>query len=361
MTGAIRPLRMGEILDRAVRLYRRNFLQFVGIVALVQVPVTMVQILISVTTFAGAFERLGAALENPAAAPGDPFAVFGPAYFAGASVNSAVGILGFILVQGVATTALTVAVLGDYLGSPSPTIFDAYRRIRHKWLQVVGAILLALVLAIALGLWWLIPCFGWFTGGGMLLFLWYVIVPLLAPVIVVEDVPPTNAWRRVWLLARRRFWWVLGFALVLYVFNLLVVAGPAAMVSAGGQLFAGDPFDFSGSRFTVQTVAQSLTVLITGVLYLPIQVASMTLLYLDLRVRTEGLDLALSAGLLSDADQDTFAIIATSPTVAYGPLLTTRDWRNFFLLTIVVVGAILLLYALLLGLILTIIAVTGPA
>lgn len=360
MIPALRPLRLGEILDRAVLLYRHNFLQLIGIVALVQVPVTLVQITVSLTAFGDTFSRLGAALNNPAAAPEDPFSVFGPSYFVGASLSSAVGILSFILLQGVATAALTVTVAGSYLGDPPTSIGDAYRRIQDKWVQVVGALLLAVVLALALGFWWLIPCFGWFTGGGMLLFLWYVVVPLLAPIIIFEDSSPTIAWRRAWTLARRRFWWVLGFALILYLFNLLVVAGPAAVVSLGSQLLSGNPLDLSAERFTFQTIAQSLTVLITGLFYLPLQVAAMTVLYFDLRVRTEGLDLALAAESHSDAGSAPVTLLADYPRAGSEPLLKSVDWRNFILLTLAAILTFAVLYGLILVLAFSLVAALGP-
>lgn len=361
MTPALRPLRLGEILDRAILLYRHNFLQLVGIVALVQVPVTLVQIIVSLTTFGDTFSRLGSVFTDPAAPPGDPFAVFGPSYFIGASLSSAVGVLSFILLQGVATAALTMAVAGAYFGDAPTSIRDAYARIKDKWVQVVGALLLAVALAIALGFWWIIPCFGWLTGGGMLLYLWYVIVPLLAPIILFESSSPTIAWRRAWVLARRRFWRVLGFAIILYAFNLLVVAGPAAIVTVGGQFLSGNPFEMTGERFTIQTIAQSITVLITGLLYLPMQAAAMTVLYFDLRVRTEGLDLALAVQTLKETLPASAALIATSPAGAdTEPLLRSTDWRNFVFLTLAAILGFAVLYGLILVLAFSLAAVLGP-
>ena len=40
---ALRPLRLGELLDQAIRLYRRNFITFIGIIALVYVPLMILQ------------------------------------------------------------------------------------------------------------------------------------------------------------------------------------------------------------------------------------------------------------------------------------------------------------------------------
>ena len=39
----LRPLRLGELLDRAIRLYRANFLTFIGIIAVVYVPLMVLQ------------------------------------------------------------------------------------------------------------------------------------------------------------------------------------------------------------------------------------------------------------------------------------------------------------------------------
>ena len=39
----LRPLRLGELLDRAIRLYRGNFLTFIGIIAVVYVPLMVLQ------------------------------------------------------------------------------------------------------------------------------------------------------------------------------------------------------------------------------------------------------------------------------------------------------------------------------
>jgi len=42
----LRPMDLGDILDAVFRLYRNNFLTFIGIVALIQIPIILIQILI---------------------------------------------------------------------------------------------------------------------------------------------------------------------------------------------------------------------------------------------------------------------------------------------------------------------------
>ena len=42
-TPRLRPMSIGDMLDAAFRLYRQHFLTFIGIVALLQVPMAMLQ------------------------------------------------------------------------------------------------------------------------------------------------------------------------------------------------------------------------------------------------------------------------------------------------------------------------------
>lgn len=343
----LRPLRQGEILDRAIRLYRRHFLQFVAMLALVQVPVVLLQTAVSLVTLSGSFERLSAALENPAAAPDEP--LLGAAYAAGLGLQLVFLFLNLILVRGIAAGALTTAIATSYLGAEAPGIVAAYRRIRPHWAGLAGSLLLALALSLLLVLWWIVvPCVGWITGGGMLLYLWAVVVPMLAPIIVLEEQPAAVAWRRAWELSRRRFWWVLGFALILYTFNLLVVAGPAAVIAAGGQLLLGDPLDPTGVGFTAQTVVGSLSTLVTSLLYLPLQAAAVTLLFLDLRVTTEGLDLRLQAAP-EQAPLET--VVRSAPPAGDEPLIGSGELGRFALVSTGVIALYLLLVGGLVGLI----------
>ena len=48
-TLRLRPMGVGDLLDIAFRLYRRHFLLFVGIVAVIYVPLTLVQTILEET------------------------------------------------------------------------------------------------------------------------------------------------------------------------------------------------------------------------------------------------------------------------------------------------------------------------
>jgi hypothetical protein len=217
----LRPLRLGELLDRAIRLYRANFLTFIGIIAVVYVPLMILQ------TAASAL--LSSSMLGSFSTPEEIFS--NTAYWTGMAGTLILALVQFVLVQGIATGALTRAVADNYLGKKTG-ILDAYRGIGKSWLTLIGALLFLGILLFGLFLWWLVPCIGWFTGLGMIVFLMTAINPLVPPAVVLENQGAIDAVRRAWSLARRRFWPVIGYIFVLYLFSMIVVNGPAAIVNA---------------------------------------------------------------------------------------------------------------------------------
>jgi hypothetical protein len=113
---------------------------------------------------------------------------------------------------------------------------------------------------------------------------WFLVV---APVIGAEGLGPIQAMRRSARLTSRRFWPVLGLALLsalvatLFGYALGLLPTVLSLVVGTG-----------GLGWVVLGAAGVLTGLITT----PVVAAATVLIYLDLRVRTEGLDLELAAG-----------------------------------------------------------------
>ncbi len=331
MTGSanLRPLTLAELLDQAVRLYRKNFLTFVGIIAVVQVPLTAISLLVSLLTSREAVERL------VGGAPVDPSSIFTPTYFLGQLATIFLGILSLVLVSGVATAALTRAVADNYLGE-SVNILDAYKKIGGTWLKLVLALVLAVIFMLFLGIWFIVPCVGWLTGLGMIAFFSAVITPLIAPVLVLEQQGVGGAIRRAWDLARRRFWWVVGFVFILFLFGQLIVTGPTTLATLVLQLLFGNPVfaDDPTTAFTLQTIIQSIVSLVFSLIYIPFQLTNMTLMYFDLRVRTEGFDLALLAGAAAGNEGGAMQTVAQAPQAQSGRLVTMTEMGYFALLSI---------------------------
>src|SRR5678815_3008372 len=105
MLPTLRPLRLGELLDQAIRLYRRNFITFIGIIAMVYVPLMVLQIA-STTLMTSSLSSLRSS------SPEEIFTNY--AYWGGMLSTLVVAFLQFIFVQGIATGALTRAVADNY-------------------------------------------------------------------------------------------------------------------------------------------------------------------------------------------------------------------------------------------------------
>jgi len=332
---ALRPLRLGELLDQAIRLYRRNFVTFIGIIAVIYIPLMILQTA-STTLMTSSLGSLATASR-----PEEIFTNY--AYWGGVLSTLVITFVQFILVQGIATGALTRAVADNYLGKQT-SILDAYRGIKDSWVSLLGALLIIVLLFIALFIWWLVPCIGWFTGLGMMAFLMAAVSPLVAPVVVLEKQGAFASIRRAWDLARRRFWPVLGTVFVLYLFSLLIVNGPAAIANALLTLAIGS-FGDPTAGIVVTTIIQSLVSLVFVLLYYPLQMAAFTLIYFDLRVRTEGFDIAL---LTLDAAQPVDAANVSQVPVPQSNerLITGPELGNFAILTLGAIGLYVLFFSL---------------
>ncbi|VAW30882.1 hypothetical protein MNBD_CHLOROFLEXI01-1670 [hydrothermal vent metagenome] len=320
-TSLLQPMSMAQLLDRAIRLYRKNFLLFIGIVAVAQIPATAVNMIglwLAPTPELPAFDptpTLPEMLQDIAQSSGldnNPWVWFGR-------------LITLLLLQ-IATAALTKAVAENYLGHKI-SLLEAYRKIGRSGLTLLFAVFLSFLFIIALFVWWIfVPILGWLSGLGMIFFFALVVLPLIAPVIVLEHRTATEAIQRAWDLARRRIWWLIGFMLLLGLFGQLVVTLPAIL-----SVFIINSVVGSSVSATTTTLIQQVIGLLLNLIYLPLQLTCVTLLYFDVRVRTEGFDLALLA--LSD-ETHADAVQATAP-----PLDSTRfpKWEEigyFSLLTI---------------------------
>jgi len=329
----LRPLRLGELLDQAIRLYRRHFLTFIGIIAVAYIPLTILQVVVS-------------GLLATSIATVNPREIFtSPGYWIGIFSTFVLLFIQFILIQGFATGALTRAVANTYLGREI-NILDSYRGMGRSWLSLLGALLLIAVLAVLAFIYsFIVPCLGWFTGLGMMVFLLGAINPLVPSIVILEGQGPLVSLRRGWSLARRRFWPVLGYIFVLYLFSLIVVTGPTTLVNlALTSLFRS--FDNPVTAQIIVVIVQALVGLLFALIYYPLQMTSFTLIYLDLRVRTEGFDITLAT--MDPASVDAHQIM-TPPPAVNERLITGPDLGNFAILTIAAMGLFILYYSLILG------------
>jgi hypothetical protein len=326
---------MGQIIDRSLRLYRRNFLKFMGVGAIVQIPISLLTLLTTLATLA----------PNQASTSPDP-AVVGIAMFVGLVV-----LIGALILGQMGAAALTQMAADIYLGQEIG-ILAAFTKIGRSWLVLLRALLLIGLLSVVAIIVFIIPCVGWLVavpGVSIIGYLYAVVMPLLAPILVLERKRARPAIRRAWDLARRRFWWMAGFFFVLSLFSTLIVQGPLYLligittVAAQGMV---EPMLLN----LLQTVIGGLL----GVLYFPVHIACVLLLYMDTRIRFEGLDLALQA---ADGEaSDPLLVLQQTPEPMVAHWLTGSELGQFILLSM----GLVLVFGLIWGVLFLLIINTMP-
>ncbi len=327
----LKPRGIGELFDQAIRLYRNNFLKFIGIIAVAQIPIQLLTLIVNVLTYGNTMDLLsGSASSGSPEALSQMMGRFGP----GMLGSIILAILSYVLVQGFAVAALTRAITGSYFGEEIG-IEDAYRKIGGAWKSLLGAFLLLFVLDIVFLIWSLIPCIGWFTGFGILYFITMVITLLIAPIVIIERRSGSQAIRRAWNLARNRFWWLLGYTFLLTLFSLLIIQGPVALMNGFFQSQIGSGLD-SSRAYTYQLIAQSLVTLVLSLLYQPLQSACAIMAYFDLRVRMEGFDLAMMANQSGQQPLAAFEVASQAPSSSGSTsLVTWPEIGNFAILSLI--------------------------
>lgn len=278
----LRPLGMADILDAALRLYRQNFGPFLGITAIVFVPVAILQTV-------GAFfmgQSMGANGESSEVQIGS-LIVFG-LFMIGA-------MLVYLLAMPVCQGALSIAVARRYLGQPV-TVADAYQMISDRWATLLAGVLLVGMMTTVGMLLCLVP--GIYLG---------TLFMFVTPVIAVERAPLMAALSRSRDLVSGEWWRCFGTYLLLSMLIQLVAGAiiyPVTFLSAL-LLMERNPG-------LAQALNQGLS-MAASTLVQPVQIIGLVLLYYDLRVRKEGFDLELLAQALGPG---------APVTAAAKPLLT---------------------------------------
>jgi hypothetical protein len=269
----LRPLSIGELLDRTFSLYRRNFALFIGISAIPQLLVLALQLAqISFIPARAAFPSVPpAATEFQAASPGistgGAFGIFGLAL---------VGIIVYLIAYLFSQGGTVFAVSELYLGR-STTIGQSLSRVRGELGSLFGVIFLnGLVTGI---------CFLLLVIPGI-----YMACRLCVcvPAALLENLGPRESLERSFSLTKdnagRSFLIFLLYVVVLYAALFLFdIPFAFAMQSA-----AHDP-----SMLRVWTSLMQVGNFVATVLITPVLTIAFAIFYFDLRVRKEAFDLQL--------------------------------------------------------------------
>jgi hypothetical protein len=249
MTGLeLRPLSLGEILDRTFTLYRRYFLLFLGISAIPRIPVLAFQLAQGAMT---------------------PSLVLNAVLFI---LLLIVSVFAYLFSQG--GTILAVSQL--YLGRPT-SIADSLRRVWAEMGALFGVVMLnglaitgALILLVIPGI--------------------YVACRLLVcvPAALIEQRGPRESLSRSFDLTRDNA----GRAFVILIFSLVLTYGAQLLIAlpfgVGVATATKDPMMLRFWLVMIQVGSNVATALVG-----PILLIATSIFYYDLRVRKEAFDLQI--------------------------------------------------------------------
>ena len=291
----LRPLGLGEMLDGAVGVIRRYPRPTLGMSAAVAVVMALVNLAMSVTLFR---PLLSLDPTTPITDTEGLEVMLGGAA-AGGLLTALLALLTTALLTGILTAVVGKAVLGQPLD-----VRAAWQEVRPRLLKLVAvSVLIALITAVAAAVGVTVGVALTAVGGpgfallgvplalaGILGAVYLAVRLSLAPcALVLERIGVRQSLRRSWALVKGDWWRVFGISLLTLViagFVTLLIQLPFELVGGG---LDGD------ALATRALVFSAIGGIVASTLIQPFSAGVRALLYVDRRMRAEGLDVALAA------------------------------------------------------------------
>ena len=311
----LRPLLFGEILDGSFQTIRRNAKAMLGASLLAQ---SLAAVLTAV---------LAAISANSEGSLATWMEGLNRQELASVGLGFAGGILLFsvltLFISAVLQGAMVVPVARSVLNRPTGfrQMWTLARPRAGALLRLAGLLLVAWVLAVLLFAALSVLLVSAVGGVGVLvlipaglaclaLTIWIYIKLMVAPAaVVIEELGALDGVRRSWELTRGNWWRILGITLVVGIMVRVVAQVVMIPVSLLSAFYSGVVSPHGGpeqalAAAVVVGVATVIVSALVGAVGYAFQTSVMALLYLDLRMRKDGLDIALLRLLESGADAD---------------------------------------------------------
>jgi hypothetical protein len=316
----LRPLALGDIYSGAVTSARRNPVATFGLAAII---VTISGVLTTLLRIAAISHSTGSG----------PFGTTQPSTPANGLLEIPTFLIS-LLAQFILTGMLT-GVIGRGVLGRKVSIGEAWRTSRLG--VVIGTALLLLaasivvflpvvVVVILLALAHAGPLAA-VVGvlGGLGTFIFYVVLSvrlcLTMPAVVLERLGPWTAFKRSWQLSRGSFWRLFGIKLLTYIIIFiatLIIEIPFGL-AGGGLAFSGGVTKLASESIAL-IILTAVGSIVASAIMEPMKCGVTVLLYLDLRMRREGLDLVLNnVAKGQQLTGDEFATIWQPPTAGQQP------------------------------------------
>jgi len=256
----LRPLEIGDVLDETFRTYRRHFVLLAGISVIFSIP-------LAALSGYGYFALFNfAATQATSTNPGD----FNS--FLASLTPLAAGVLVNIAVLPLLYGGVTYAVCQSAMGNPV-TLWGALRGAFRRYFQVLFYYFLL----------------------GLMFFVGFCVFPLwiwigvkwiaVLPAMFVENTGLFAAMGRSWRLVEGRWWRTFFIILLVFVLNYVVSLALGAFLYLGQVLLT-----ILVSPYIALAIYEGAVVLVSALVN-PVLLIAIVLIYFDLRVRREALDL----------------------------------------------------------------------
>jgi len=267
------PMSIGRILDNTFRIYKDNFIRFVTIVAVIQVPISIL-VIISTSALQRAIPvrkpvdyRPSSQGDQQNRESGSTIGILNRLWFL---LPGMLVLFGQILCSGMLAKSVSESYLGNRI-----TVKQAYGFVFPKFLTLVLASI-CVVLFVYFGLLLLVV-------PGIIFGLWFA---LTTPAVIVENLKATKGMSRSKALVSGNLGKTFSVGLLVFLLVLVVSISFGYTASFLGRVI------FANNKILVSFLCQSVAVL-ARILVVPIGATAYILLYYDLRIRKEGFDLQM--------------------------------------------------------------------
>ncbi len=317
-TAARRPVMSWtflELLDRTFRIYRDNFLTFIGISLLVMIPATILNLLVTLPSLS-ALSSVGSLRSTSA------YSNYTSTVCLSSLVSAIVTVLELVFTYGPMIYATSESQMGRKV-----SIGEAFRGRQNRFSKLgFGFVLFYIVLVIFIAAIILfVALIRWAPVLAVLGVVAYIGIAgyaMLPPVLMLENIGVSPGISRAWALGKARFWTILGVVAAIGVITVLISVAFGALAQV---VFLGAAR--SSSIITGQ-IATTLVNSVIGAFTTPLLPIGLALLYYDTRTRLEGLDITLET--MENLEARPWDVPASGLSGA----LNGKDLRNIVILTV---------------------------
>jgi hypothetical protein len=320
---SLRPLGVGERIDAAIKIVRKNFLTFAKAALAIAVPAAVVVVLIVLTMLASATSLFSSADSTGGATTGFVVNSHGrdlATLFGGLFVLEIFSVLVFTLIIAVAYRIVGNAYLGQPTGWRDAVVFGLKRLHSVIWIEllialaagVAGlAVFLAIALLVAAHAGGITVAVGVVLGIGCFVaeLWWWVATSLAVPTLMLEGIGGTKAIRRSLALVRNNWWTTFGTLALAYLLGYVGIFILETLVRFLLGLLGGGLVVLAAEGGVISLLTYMVTASFLAAIFIVITI--------DLRVRKEGFDIQLLASQLGTTP--TSSALSFMPAPRGGP------------------------------------------